>query len=59
MEDPIVINVFDMTGKFIEKHNILPKDITEFKIGDNYTSGMYNVTVSQGKEIKNLKVIKN
>jgi len=34
------------------------KAISELQIGANYTSGTYNVVVSQGKNVKTLRVIK-
>jgi autotransporter-associated beta strand protein len=58
-ETVLNIRVYDVTGRIIESHVISPKDITELKIGNEYPSGIYNIMVNQGSEVKNLKVIKN
>ncbi|TBX70019.1 HYR domain-containing protein [Flavobacterium silvisoli] len=54
----VSVTVYDMTGRLMEKNEIDPTDITEVKVGGKYSSGVYNVIVTQGAEVKTLRVIK-
>jgi len=56
--EKVNVKVYDMTGRLLE---VLDTEISEVKtlqIGDRYPSGVYNVIVSQGDEVKTLRVIK-
>jgi hypothetical protein len=57
-EDKVSIVVYDMTGRLIERREVRPSDMVEQKIGDRQPSGVYNVVVTQGEEVKTLRVIK-
>ena len=57
-QDVVELVVYDMTGKLIEKLQVNPMEVTELHVGDRYSSGVYNVIVTQGNEIKTLRVIK-
>ena len=57
-EDKVGIVVYDMTGRLIERREVSPSDVVEQRIGDRYPSGVYNVVVTQGEEVKTLRVIK-
>ena len=57
-EDKVGIVVYDMTGRLIERREVRATDSDEQQIGDQYPSGVYNVVVTQGEEIKTLRVIK-
>ena len=57
-EDKVGIVVYDMTGRLIERREVRPSDVVEQRIGDRYPSGVYNVVVTQGEEVKTLRVIK-
>jgi hypothetical protein len=50
------IQVYDMTGRFIEQRQVQQSENIE--IGNNYPSGIYSIIVSQGEQIKTLRVIK-
>jgi hypothetical protein len=54
----IQIKVYDMLGKLIQIEVIEKSKIEEYEIGDSYPSGVYNVIVSQGENIENIRVIK-
>jgi len=54
----IQIKVYDMLGKQIESRNVEVADIENLQVGANYPSGVYNVIVSQGENVKTLRVIK-
>ncbi|WP_293894396.1 T9SS type A sorting domain-containing protein, partial [Flavobacterium sp.] len=57
-EAKVGIVVYDMTGRLIERREVRATDIVEQHIGDHYPSGVYNVVVTQGEEVKTLRVIK-
>ena len=57
-EEDIQIKVFDMLGKTIDSRSVKMSEIDNFELGDNYPSGIYNVSVSQGTEVKTQRVIK-
>jgi hypothetical protein len=57
-EDKVGIVVYDMTGRLIERREVRPSDMVEQQIGDRYPSGVYNVVVTQGEEVKTVRVIK-
>ena len=57
-EDKVGIVVYDMTGRLLERREVRPSDMVEQQIGDRYPSGVYNVVVTQGEEVKTLRVIK-
>ena len=52
------VKVYDMIGKLINKMEVSPSKVAGLQIGDRYPSGVYNVIVSQGTEVKTLRVIK-
>ena len=57
-EEKVGIVVYDMTGRLIERREVRATDIVEQQIGDQYPSGVYNVVVTQGEDVKTLRVIK-
>ncbi|WP_293871330.1 T9SS type A sorting domain-containing protein, partial [Flavobacterium sp.] len=57
-EEKVGVAVYDMTGKLIEERELNSSDISELKIGIGYPSGIYNVVVTQGGEVKTTRVIK-
>ncbi|WNM17896.1 T9SS type A sorting domain-containing protein [Flavobacterium capsici] len=54
----VSVSIYDMIGRLIETIEINPTESNEIKVGDKYPSGVYNVIVSQGVEVKTLRVIK-
>ena len=48
------VQVYDMLGRSIEQRQMNSDD----QIGSNYASGIYNVIVNQGANVKTLRVIK-
>jgi hypothetical protein len=57
-QDRVVIKVYDMTGKLVDSREVAANDIAAQQFGNKYQSGVYNVIVSQGTEVKILRVIK-
>jgi hypothetical protein len=56
--EALQVKVYDMLGKLIENSIIDPIQVRGLEVGNNYPSGVYNVIVSQGDNIKTLRVIK-
>ena len=56
--DTIQVKVYDLLGKLIENRIIEATQVEELEVGANYPSGVYNVIISQGENIKTLRVIK-
>ena len=52
------IVVYDMTGRLIEQREVNANDVSALQVGDRYPSGVYNIVVTQGEEVKTLRVIK-
>ncbi len=48
------VQVYDMLGRSIEQRQMS----SDAQIGSNYAKGVYNVIVSQGANMKTLRVIK-
>ena len=57
-EEVINVKVYDMLGKLVENSNVEASNIDTLEVGSTFPSGVYNVIVSQGEEVKTLRVIK-
>jgi hypothetical protein len=57
-QSTIQIRVYDMLGKLIENKKVEVSEMENLEIGSNYTSGVYNVIVSQENNIQTIRVIK-
>ena len=56
--EPITVKVYDMIGKLIENRSVEANAINTMQLGGNYQAGIYNVIVSQGEKVQNIRVIK-
>jgi hypothetical protein len=56
--DPIAYKVYDMLGKLIEAEEVEFNELETKEFGRNYPAGVYNIVVSQGEDVKTLRVIK-
>ncbi|HLA54583.1 MAG TPA: T9SS type A sorting domain-containing protein, partial [Flavobacterium sp.] len=56
--EKVNVKVYDMTGRLLEVLDTDVSEVNTLQIGDRYPSGVYNVIVSQGDEVKTLRVIK-
>ncbi|MGL2966865.1 YDG domain-containing protein [Flavobacterium sp. XGLA_31] len=56
--DTVGVSIYDMTGKLIDQRTVRPSEVSDLQVGDRYPSGVYNVVVTQGSEVKTLRVIK-
>ncbi|WP_333601424.1 T9SS type A sorting domain-containing protein, partial [Flavobacterium sp.] len=57
-EDSVGVVIYDMTGRLIDQREVKADEVSTLQIGDRYPSGVYNVIVTQGSEVKTLRVIK-
>lgn len=55
---PVQITVYDMMGRLLESTTITVDQANNTSIGTNYPKGVYNVVVTQGEEVKMIRVIK-
>jgi hypothetical protein len=58
LDQNIGVKVYDMTGRLLETREVKISDIESLQIGQRYPSGVYNVIVTQGDNVKTLRVIK-
>jgi hypothetical protein len=56
--EKVSVVVYDMIGRMLEKHLENVSEINSLAIGNNYPTGVYNVIVTQGLEVKTVRVIK-
>ena len=57
-EDIIELRIYDMFGRAIAAYKDTVYNIANLELGETYSSGVYNLVVSQGENIKTIKVIK-
>ncbi len=55
----VEISVFDLQGRNIENKTISKDNLNSIVLGANLPSGIYNVVVKQGENIKSQRLIKN
>ena len=55
---PVSIKVYDMIGKLIESREVSAADMPVQTLGERYTSGVYNVVVTQEQHVKTFRMIK-
>jgi hypothetical protein len=52
------VRVYDMIGKLVEDRKVEATEMETFEVGTNYTSGIYNVIVTQGDNTQTIRVVK-
>ena len=57
-DDAVKVKVYDMIGKLIEEREIAVDQVEVQQFGERYPSGVYNMVVTQGENIKTLRVVK-
>jgi hypothetical protein len=55
---PVQVTVYDMMGRLLENKTITVDQANNTNIGSNYPTGVYNVVITQGDEIRTLRVVK-
>src|SRR5690606_31325155 len=54
----VSVKVYDMAGRLLEDRTATVSDTEATSLGDRYPAGVYNVIVTQGEEVKTVRVIK-
>ena len=57
-KEKVSVIVYDMVGKLLDQLEVSPKEVSGLQVGDNYPSGVYNVIVTQGENMKTVRVVK-
>ena len=52
------IQVYDMLGKLVETRTVAADSVESTEVGANFPAGVYNVILTQGANIKTLRVVK-
>jgi hypothetical protein len=52
------IQVYDMLGKLVETRTVAADSVESTEVGSNFPAGVYNVILTQGANIKTLRVVK-
>ncbi|WP_164974909.1 GEVED domain-containing protein [Flavobacterium stagni] len=52
------IQVYDMLGKLVETKTVAADSVESTEVGANFPAGVYNVILTQGANIKTLRVVK-
>ena len=56
--EKVSIVVYDMLGRLVDSQELDTQESLEIKVGSKYPTGIYNVVVTQGTEVKTVRVIK-
>ncbi|OYU83243.1 MAG: hypothetical protein CFE24_12255 [Flavobacterium sp. BFFFF2] len=57
-QTPVQVAVYDMLGKQVEQFSVEANELENRSLGTNYSSGIYNVMISQGDEQQVVRIIK-
>ena len=57
-DEVISVQVYDMIGRELEARKATVSELSTQELGNNYPSGVYNIIVSQGDQVKTLRMIK-
>lgn len=57
-QEQVEINVYSMLGTLVEAKQVDSNSIHEVSLGNAYPSGVYNVIVAQGSNVKTLRIVK-
>jgi hypothetical protein len=55
---PVSLAIYDMTGRLLESKEIKADGLSTQTIGERYPDGVYNVIVTQGENMQNVRVVK-
>lgn len=57
-DEKVTVNTFDMIGRLIDTQEVQATEISIQEIGNQFPAGVYNIVVTQGENVKTLRVIK-
>ena len=55
----VSVKMYDMTGMLLENKEVTTDKVNELSLGQNLSSGIYILNVTQGSNVKTVRVIKN
>jgi hypothetical protein len=57
-KENVTVAVYNMMGKLVETHQVNPMEVANLQLGSNFSTGIYNVIVSQGDNSKAVRLIR-
>jgi len=57
-EENISLKAYDMLGRIVEARETSITDFDSQEIGSTFTSGVYNIIITQGENVKSMRVVK-
>ena len=57
-DDQVEVRVYDMIGRELEARKATVSELSTQELGNDYPSGVYNIILSQGDQVKTLRMIK-
>jgi hypothetical protein len=57
-KEAVAIVVYDMMGKLVETHQVNPMEVVNLQLGSNFSTGIYNVIVSQANDMQAIRLIR-
>ncbi|QBZ98730.1 nidogen-like domain-containing protein [Flavobacterium sangjuense] len=58
IQEMVSLKVYDMLGRLVEQREVKRSDLENSPFGDRYPSGVYNIIVTQGEEVRTVRVVK-
>jgi hypothetical protein len=55
--EPITMNIFDLTGKLVQKETGVAPNAS-YKVSNNLGNGFYLLQIRQGSDVQNIKIVK-
>lgn len=57
-DEAVQVKVYDMIGRQLQERKASVSELNTMELGNDYPVGVYNVIVSQGNEVKSIRMIK-
>ncbi len=57
-KENVTVAVYNMMGTLVESHQVNPMEVANLQLGSNFSTGIYNVIVSQGDNAKAVRLIR-
>ncbi len=57
-KENVTVTVYNMMGALVESHQVNPMEVANLQLGSNFSTGIYNVIVSQANEMQVLRLIR-
>ena len=57
-ESQIEIKVYDMMGRLVDSKTTSASEVTSLSLGNSYSSGVYNVIITQGNNTTTQRIVR-